>query len=137
MIRATRLAPSRPMYAFDPTTWRPASYGGFEVDAVWFKRKAGRLVAVMGTYHPMVLGHGADPTDGRYESWIGAADDNRYGGNHLSSWDGEALLTTDPPRITPEEAAERTAFLARVLAAHPNPPAGYDGWWTFPRQRPR
>lgn len=141
MIRAPKLLVSKPMYAFNPTTWREPYSGNFEVDAVWFKRKRhGRgpdatmkLVAVMGTYSPSIFWPPL-PTDGEYLSWITAVTDNRYGGRHLSSWDGEALLTTDPPRIPPELAAERTAFLADVLAGYPNPPAGYDGWWTFPKE---
>jgi hypothetical protein len=133
VIRAPKLVVSRPMYAFDPTTW--LSGGWPTVDAVWFKRKKGVLVAVMGTYHPMVTARGHDrrPADA-YEAWIAAADDNRYGGHHESSWDGTALLTTDPARIPPDLAAERTAFLTAVLAGYPHPPAGYDGWWTFPRE---
>lgn len=134
MIRARRLAPSRPMYAFDPATWRlPLGLSWHTVDAVWFKRKRGALVAVMGTYDPHVMRRDDEPADDSYEAWIAAADDNRYGGSHLSSWDGVALLTTDPPRIPPEVAAERTAFLDLVLKGFPNPPAGYDGWWTFPK----
>jgi hypothetical protein len=134
MIRAIRLAVSRPMYAFNPSTWRPHPAGSwFVVDAVWFRRKNGRTLAAMGTYHPMVMRRDQEPADGTYESWIGAADDNRYGGNHLASWDGAALLCTDPPAVPPEVAAERTAFLDAMLKGYPDPPPGHDGWWTFPR----
>lgn len=132
MIRAARLAPSRSMYAFNPTTWRKASWGGFTVDAVWFKRKKGRLVASMGSYDPMVLCRDAEPTDGAYASWIAAADDNRYGGSHLASWDGEVLLCSDQP-VAPDEMARRVEFLTVVLAGFPDPPVGWDGWYEVPR----
>lgn len=133
MIRAVRLAVSRPMYAFNPATWREPWPMRFEVDAVWFRRKNGRLMAAMGSYHPMVQQFQPRPTDGRYESWIAAANDSRYGANHWSSWDGESLLTTDPPRVPPVLAAERTAFLDAVLRGFPDPPPRWDGWWTFPK----
>lgn len=134
MIRATRLAVSRPTYAFRPETWRADPAGSrFVVDAVWFRRKDGRTLAAMGEYHPMVMLRDAEPTDGMYGSWIAAADDNRYGGDHHASWDGTALLCTDMPAITPKVAAERTAFLTAMLDGFPDPPPGYDGWWTFPR----
>lgn len=133
MIRAPKLVPSRPMYAFNPATWRKASYGGFEVDAVWFKRKRGVIVATMGTYHPFVCGHGAEePDSGEYLPWIEAANDNRYGGSWLAKWDGTGLLCYDPP-VSPDVAAERIKFLTAVLAGFPDPPADLDGWWTFPR----
>ena len=132
MIRAAKLAVSRPMYAFKPDTWRPA-YVGFEVDAVWFRRKKGQLVASLGTYHPMVLRQDQQPTDGTYESWIAAANDNRYGGGHVASWDGQALLCSDQP-VSPEVTAKRIAFLDAMLKGFPAPPASFDGWWTFERR---
>lgn len=132
MIRAARLAASRPMYAFDPATWNLTPYGPV-VRAVWFKRKKGRLVASMGVYHPMVERRDQRPTDGTYEAWIAAADDNRYGGAHTASWDGTALLNSDQP-VSPEVAAERVAFLDAMLKGYPGVPAGFDGWWTFPRE---
>lgn len=128
MFRIETVPLSRTAYAFNPTTWRATSYG-FEVDAVWFRRKHGRVTAVMGTYHPMVERRDQQPTASTYEAWIAAADDNRYGGAHLASWDGE-MLTTEP-RLAPPVAATRIGFLAQVLAGYPDPPAGYDGWWVF------
>lgn len=131
MIRAARLAPSRPMYAFNPDTWKPTTYGvGFQVDAVWFRRKNGKLLASMGTYHPMVGRRDLQPTDGLCASWIAAADDNRYGGSHLASWDGSALLCSDQP-VAPDVAAERVVFLDAMLRGYPEVPSGHDGWWTF------
>ena len=57
MIRAPKLVVSQPMYAFDPDSWRAeredSEWGGSRVlRAAWFKRKAGTLVAVMGSPHP-------------------------------------------------------------------------------------
>jgi hypothetical protein len=137
VIRAARLAPSRPMYAFNPDMWRQRRlYRTHTVDAVWFKRKGGQLVAVMGTYSPLVLRRDQEPADASYEAWIAAADDNRYGGSHLASWDGTALLCSDQP-VPPDVTAERVAFLDTMLRGFPDPPAGFDGWWTFPKRGTR
>lgn len=136
MIRADHLVVSRPMYAFDPSTCEARAYGGVLVGVVvraaWFRRKKGLLVATVGTYHPMVLRRDQWPTDGTYEAWIAAADDNRYGGSHIASWDGEALLNSDQP-VTQGVAAVRVRFLDAMLRGFPEPPAGFDGWWTFAR----
>lgn len=132
MIRVERLAVSRPTYAFNPQTWRCNEHGQWFVDAVWFKRKSGVLTATMGTYHPFIQPFRDQPTDGRYESWIAAANDNRYGGTHLASWDGDTLLCSDP-RVRTEVALARIPFLGAMLNGFPNVPAGFDGWWTFPK----
>lgn len=155
MIRAARLAVSRPMYAFDPSTWRvhrfdlaqyrtwagdrPASYAdgqptGGTVRAVWFRRKRGQTVATMGTYNTHVMRSDDYPASGDYASWVAAADDNRYGGGHEATWDGRVLLNTDPPAVTPEVAAARIEFLDAMLRGFPDPPPGFDGWWTFERR---
>lgn len=125
MIRAPKLTVSRPMYAFDPD-----SFDDQTVRAVWFKRKQGGLVAVMGQYRFFNLDRRLDdPTT--YGGWVALHSDNRYGGQHIASWDGESLTTE--PRCAPDVAARRLAFLETVLAANPDPPQGYDGWWTFER----
>lgn len=135
MIRAERLVVSRPMYAFKPETWRPAIGGiGFELEAVWFKRTKGVLSAVAGTYHPFVTPFGDEPTDGTYESWIAAANDNRYGGRWAATWDGKGLKCFSQP-VTPDTAAKWIEFLDAMLKGYPNPPAGWDGWWTFPKEK--
>jgi hypothetical protein len=133
VIRADRLAPSRPMYAFNPATWAKDTWGnGFNVAAVWFKRKSGVLTAFMGDYRPMVIRRDRQPAGDTYEVWITAADDNRYGGSWLASWNGTGLLSYDQP-VTPDETAKRVKFLDAMLRGYPAPPAGFDGWWTFPR----
>lgn len=157
MIRAARLAPSRPMYAFDPNSWTVRRFDltefrswagpsrkpvfedgqptGGEMRAVWFRRKAGKTLAAMGVYRPHVLHLDDQPRTGDYQAWVDAADDNRYGGDHWSSWDGQTLLTTTPTSVPPELAAQRIEFLTAMLAGYPDPPPGFDGWWTFPKTR--
>jgi hypothetical protein len=129
MIRAERLAVSRPMYAFAPETF---SVRDRTVQAVWFRRKKGVLVASTGSYHFFApgLAEGAYPAS--YLGWVELHTDNRYGATHLASWDGVALLNSDQP-VTPEEASRRVAFLAGMVAGFPQVPTGFDGWWAFPR----
>jgi hypothetical protein len=142
MIRAKRLASSRPMYAFDPDTFEGEDheYGGYrEMRAVWFRRKNGVLVASMGRYRLSVgWGYpGDDPKpDDMYDEWVARHADNRYGGSHLASWDGTALLCSDQP-VSPEIAARRVEFLSAMLAGYPEPPANYDGWYEFPKETAR
>jgi hypothetical protein len=140
MIRAPKLVASRPMYAFDPGTFHTGH--GFDADhcgtrglrAAWFKRKGGRLVATMGTYHLWIYHlHDTKPVVDTYDAWVAAHADNRSGANHEASWDGVALLGTGE-RVTPEVAARQVEFLSKMLARHPEPPTGYDGWWTFERR---
>lgn len=140
MIRASKLVVSRPMYAFVPGTLTGVDweFGGHRtVAAVWFRRKKGALVASMGTYDLSVgWGRAGDTRSGRpvdtFDAWVAAHADNRYGGRHLASWDGAALLCSDQP-VSPGVAQERVVFLSAMLAGFPDPPAGYDGWWTSPR----
>jgi hypothetical protein len=134
VIRADHLVVSRPAYAFDPATFEMTNHGWPRVRAAWFKRKNGRLVATLGVYSPMCLRSARGSARDSYAAWIKAADDNRYGGSHLASWDGAALLNSDQP-VSPAIAAERLAFLDAMLRGFPEPPAGFDGWWTFPRGR--
>lgn len=138
MIQTAKLVVSKPHYAFKPDTWRPYA-DWYTVDAIWFKRRRVgawrtgdiRTIATMGTYQPMVLDRKRQPADGRYESWINTADDNRYGGDHQASWDGERFLGS----TNPEEAASQLAFLKTMLTNYPSISAGYDGWYTFERSQ--
>lgn len=155
MIRAPRLVPSRPMYAFRPESfrvslreWDPEARvyvfpertpdadgfyrGSASVDACWFRRRSGVLVASTGRYgfhlfpgHPGVV-------DDSYLAWVAAHWDNRYGGGC------QARLTDDgrfwSESEDPEAHIAELAFLRRMLAGFPDPPNGYDGWWTFQKE---
>lgn len=130
MIRVARVAVSRPMYAFDPATFQTVTRSAM---AVWFRRRKGTLNAVMGVYTFFdVTPNQAPPLPDSYEGWVARHCDNRYGGSHIASWDGVALLSTDQA-VTPAEAARRVEFLDAMLRDFPQVPAGFDGWWAFPR----
>jgi hypothetical protein len=132
---------SRPMYAFDPTTWRAMFHEsrprGGEVQAVWFRYRAGKPVATVGTYNPMVECRDAQPEAATYQAWVEAADDNRYGGGWFARSDGVRTWFADPSTVTPADEARARELLAAALAAFPEPPPGFDGWWTFPKQQER
>lgn len=129
MIRATKLAVSRPMYAFDPNTFDPERRS---VAAAWFRRKNGVLVASMGLYHFFAPGLPEAQYPDTYQGWVDLHVDNRYGGTHLASWYGMAILNSDQP-VSEEESARRVEFLRGMLDGFPAVPAGFDGWWAFPR----
>ena len=141
MIRAARLAVSRPMYAFAPETFAPRPWstdgpsadglyrGARGVNAVWFKRKSGVLTATLGTYGLFLLPRGPGATSDTYEAWVDAHTDNRYGAAHVASWDGTRLIGGGVPAVD----AERVAFLQGMLDGFPSVPVGFDGWWTFER----
>jgi hypothetical protein len=138
MIRAARLVPSRPMYAFEPSTFGAgydAKFRGVRVlRAVWFRRKKGKLVASMGSYELSAYWQRIEEAPpNTYEAWVAQHTDNSCGGEHLASWDGTALLCTDQP-VSPEVMAERIAFLDAMLRGFPDPPAGFDGWYEVAKE---
>lgn len=128
MIRAEKFLISRPMYAFDPTSLRTTLGNQRSLRAVWFKRKSGILAANAGWYS--LLARKPAPKSDDWRDWVTWADDNRYGATCQASYGGR-LWTADSITIT--EATAWEELLAPMLAAYPNVPAGYDGWWTFPK----
>jgi hypothetical protein len=116
------------MYAFWPESFRGTSRYSRKVDAVWFKRKNGLLTAAMGTYGLFFVGVGTEPTDDTYEGWVVAHEDNRYGPSCRARWNGTKFWSTSEG---PVENGARLDFLTGMLAGFPDPPAGWDGWWTF------
>lgn len=134
MIKVYRLVVSRPMYAFDPSTWFvDDAHCVRRVDAVWFKRRNGVLLATIGCYYPMVERVDVRPAVDTYAEWIAAADDNRYGGTWSARSNGETTWFAEQEYRTGDATRRAQELLTAALAAFPNPPAGYDGWWTFPR----
>lgn len=136
MIRAPELAVSQPMYAFNPDTWAVTGQLPWKVhtvNAVWFRRRRGIIVATVGTYQPMVLNRDNRPAGETYAEWIAAADDNRYGGNWFAAGDGSNIWFAEA-RTTPRDLKDQADTLINAaFGAYPDPPPGYDGWWTFPR----
>lgn len=92
------------------------------VEAVWFRRRRGVLVASFGKLW--------DFQDGKPETaqgFLSRHADGRYGGTVMTRWDGEGLWTT----MDLAESQEHLKILRPMLENYPEVPAGFDGWWTF------
>lgn len=129
MIREDRFVLSRRTYAVDLDSLRVTEIGeGYTtatVNAIWFRRRRGETVAVYGH-----LWDHQNPPSLSAAEFLARHDDGRYGGRALARWDGSALWAPETPF---EEAAHRQATLQRTLTDYPDVPAGYDGWWSFPK----
>ncbi|MFF6903530.1 hypothetical protein [Streptomyces hydrogenans] len=95
--------------------------------ALWFRRQNGRTRACIGSlglwqhYLPEPLDL-TDPT-----AILSADLDGRYGGDCDGRWDGERYWGAQEPDVM----EQHLAILRPMLAAYPDLPDGYDGWWTF------
>lgn len=109
-----------------------------EVPAVWYRRRKGLDAANAGrlwTFSddiPRVNKGGAVPRDSARRAMGFAFADGRHGPHNQARWDGE-FFWHDPSM--PQEHAEKVlAFLREMLAAYPEIPDGFDGWWRFPKR---
>lgn len=90
--------------------------------AVWYRRRSGVLVSVLGT-----LWDYQDQEPTTVLEFVERHTDGRYGGTALGRWDGtgywgaEDLATRD----------RHLELLRPMLDRYPEVPSGYDGWWTF------
>lgn len=132
MIKLERFAISRRPYAINPDSLRITSERGncFSqvcVDAVWFRRRNGRTVAVFGVLRVLRdLRNGRMPCNA--EEFLAAHTDGRYGGRAIARWDGSNFWA---PRIPHDDAQKHQLFLAEMLDNYPAIPAGYTGWYVF------
>lgn len=122
MKRAEKFLISRPLYAVDLESYRLSEQGGSYINAVWFRRRKGVTVACVGEVWNYIR-----PRPQTAAEFLAAHDDNRYGGDCLARWDGSNLWSNA------DEAQRREYFrvLLPMLAAYPDIPPGFDGWWGF------
>jgi hypothetical protein len=100
------------------TTWSGT------IEAMWFRRKSGRLSAHYGCLH----GHfGEDQPDG-FLDFMAKCDDGRYGGNCWARWDGDYFWAPD---TTWEIQKKYQAELDAALKRYGEIPDGCNGWWTY------
>lgn len=135
MLKEEKYFASHRPYLLDPKSFRVDSskvmYGdGWHgtwfhrgiVDALWFRKKQGVLVATLGTI--------SDPTDSglvSFEDFVDGFKYGRYGGNVAATWDGESLWT---PIAHPDFVRGRMInVLKPALKSFPEIPAGWDGWY--------
>ena len=132
MIREDRFLISKRLYAVDldvlkthPNVRQDGSFFyGATVNAVWFRRRRGVTVAVIGT-----LWDYQEVEPASVVAFLAAHTDGRYGGSWTARWDGRSYVSENP--ASPEAMAEHLALLRPMLESFPAIPSGYDGWWRF------
>lgn len=122
MIKTEKFLVSRPLYAVTLDTYRLSESGGSYIDAVWFRRRKGVTVACAGEVWNYIR-----PRPQTAAEFLAAHDDNRYGGDCKARWDGTNLWSV----LDEADRARYKALLVPMLAAYPEIPAGWDGWWGF------
>ena len=122
MIRAEKFRVSRPLYAVDLASYTLTEEGRSDISAVWFRRRKGVTVACAGRVWNYLR-----PRPQTAAEFLAAHDDNRYGGDCMARWDGTNLWCV----LDEADRARYKALLVPVLAACPDVPEGYDGWWGF------
>lgn len=131
MIRETRFLISRRPYAVDLSSLRVVDeyhrqdgtpYYWLAVRAAWFRRRQGVTVACVGELRDTQDGMPADAV-----AFLTAYDDGRYGGDCYGRWDGAGYWGAEVPATRDAHMA----LLVPMLAAYPQVPPGFDGWWRF------
>jgi hypothetical protein len=126
VIRAEKFLISRPLYAVDLGGYERHDEGGTYLTwpAVWYRRKSGVTAACAGVLWDVQRTPPADSL-----AALAAHEDGRYGGRCRARWDGKRYWFD--PALTPEQTREYEALLAPMLAAYPEIPAGFEGWYGF------
>lgn len=104
----------------------PSTTGGvgmWVMHAVWFRRRKGITVACIGTLWDFQKIAPTTP-----QEFLERHDDGRHGGSTRGRWDGHGYWG-DGVSLDVQEA--HLTILQPMLAAWPQVPEGYDGWWTF------
>lgn len=130
MHRVNKFVLSHRPYALDLSSFQVKTSQGWKGDfssctlgAVWFNRKDRVTRACVGELSGVMWGI---PTD--VHAFLAEFTDGRYGGNCHARWDGANFWAAGQD---PEENARLLALLKPMLAAYPECPAGWDGWWRF------
>lgn len=129
MIREDKFLISKRPYAVDLDSlriakpWEPNCW--VLIDAVWFRRRRGVTVAVIGT----LADFQATPAPLSTVEALERYTDGRYGGSWIARWDGESYVSEHP--VSPEDMARHMELLRPMLENYPAVPPGYDGWWRF------
>jgi hypothetical protein len=128
VIKADKFRVSRPLYAVDLESYRLSEQGGSYINAVWFRRRRQpggdiKTVACAGQVWNYLR-----PRPQTAAEFLAAHDDNRYGGDCKARWDGRELWS---PGADEMDRSDYLALLQPMLAACPEIPGGYDGWWGF------
>jgi hypothetical protein len=125
MRRLDTFHPTLNPYAVDLTSLRPApnSQIWYEINALWFRRRQGRIVACYGELRDSQVLRPIDAVD-----FLRRSTDVRYRGVCLARWNGTDMWAPKTPYALMMALQGR---LRRALEHYPDVPAGFDGWWTF------
>jgi hypothetical protein len=134
MIRENRFLISRSPYAVDltsltgtlrPTMTSPVFTG--TIDAVWFRRRKGRVIACIGQLWDYQQTEPASAVE-----FLSRLTDGRSGGRCHGRWNGSDYWREEE---WPDARDAHLAILRPMLANYPALPAPHDGWWAFQKQR--
>lgn len=135
MIRRDDFRISRRPYAVNLSSYQITSreprnhvdipYHQISVNAVWFRRRNGVVVATLG----VLWDYQRDPRPKDVHEALGRHTDGRYGGDWIARWSGTSYASKVPHDA--EEIQAHLAILRPMLDLYPEVPAGYDGWWEF------
>ena len=139
MIKTGKFLISKRPYAADlnsfSSEWYDITWGGEPpldapkgawrntINAVWFRRRRGVTVACIG----YLWNSRREQTSSALEM-LRDHTDGRYGGTTQGRWDSEGYWGDG---VTLAEQDRHLAILRPMLAAYPEIPQGFDGWWHF------
>lgn len=129
MIREDKFLISKRPYAVDlfslriSDPWKTRCW--VHIDAVWFRRRRGVTVAVLGKLRD----YQKTPAPLSVVEALERYTDGRYGGSWTARWDGESYVSEVPQ--PPEEMERHLELLRTMLDNYPEIPRGYDGWYRF------
>jgi hypothetical protein len=124
MRRVEKFVQSHGPYAVDLSSLRVQGRYA-EVDAVWFRRRRGTLVACIGH----LWDHQDPPTT--VAEFLARHDDGRHGGTTAARWDGSGYWSNGASLLLQEA---HLVILRPMLENYPAVPPGYDGWYTFRKE---
>jgi hypothetical protein len=128
--RTSKFTPSKRLYAVGLDSLRVDESGEAFLGAVWFRRKRlGYTGPVVTAACSGVLWDFQQPRPETAAQFLAAADDGRYGAHCLARWDGDSLWFLG----SEEDRARHLGILRPMLAAYPEVPPGWDGWWAYPK----
>lgn len=130
MIHEEKFLISKRPYAVDLQDFRLRASGGamtyaVHVGAVWFRRRKGVTVAVIGNLWDFQ----STPAPVDVHEALRRHTDGRYGGSWIARWDGDSYVSEEPQ--PPEEMERHLAILRPMLENYPAVPPGYCGWYRF------
>jgi hypothetical protein len=125
MLRENRYVASHRPYAVDLSSWTRSDRSRQAINAIWFRRKKGDLIATFGELWDYSAANDV-------QECLRLHDDGRYGGDWIASWDGVHLWSQHTlPKAELDRYAELLDAALVGFVVSKAVPDGFDGWWTF------